>query len=219
MLSALFCSAQLKERGETEEDTQWKNFTCNVFLFLPAQVLGFWRLSGQSGIQLLLGKLPGSSRRKTYSHTSTSTVWKSVLCIQEDFFHSALGTCRCRLQVPHHSSQPWWGLCWIRSGERNGDHDTSSATQCLSAWCCSPGWCAFVMVGIAAFPLKPYLLRPHPWPEPHSPKGDFQLQAFKSRDAGGKCFWHSGLQVESISPQNQPAPQPCGHTYDGCMHP
>lgn len=104
-------------------------------------------------------KLPGSHRRKTWSHTSTTT----VLQLQEDIFHCAFGACGCWLQVLSNSSgglwknQWWWGVCQIGFRQKNGVQNTSWATQYLSAWCCSPGWCAIRHGRWRSFPTQALL--------------------------------------------------------------
>lgn len=46
----------------------------------------------------------------------------------------------------------------------------------------------------------------------------WKLQNFKSKDGGWNSFWHTGLQMEDLSTQNQPPPQTSGHTSCCSLH-
>lgn len=57
----------------------------------------------------------------------------------------------------------------------------------------------FVMVGGAAFPLKPFLMRPYPRDNLIYKKRIFNYRLSSARMVVKKCLWHSVCQVENIS--------------------
>lgn len=141
---------------------------------------------------------PGALNKKTSSQkTSTTTLWMSVLLLQEDFL----------ILFAQVNADYWFRVIQV------GDFGPSSCGNVNAGSVLE--WKDVPLVKV----IDERLLKNLTLDKTSLSRRGFWLQTFKSDDSCWKRFWHSGFQMKDFPRQDQPPPQTCGHTGDGSFHP